>query len=192
MELGRLGLDGPTRRKASGRAAWRPGLRTGAERSTGLGCDGTEDSEDGEQRAAGGPGPKSWIRPVERSAHWLDDGGLCTVARADFRVHMCQADTWEVSLRPNRCKIAQLTLHSCESGLPSSHVSGGHMGSVVTTEPVQDRFFLDRSFQICRLDAQHSNKGIKEQSNGSCKLTLNLNLRVSSIHSSQDLPYSRK
>ena len=81
MELGRLGLDGPTRREASGRAAWRPGLRTGAERSTGLGCVSADDSEDGEQRAAGGPGPKSWIR---RRAHWLDDGGLCTVARADI------------------------------------------------------------------------------------------------------------
>ena len=84
MELGRLGLDGPTRRRASGRAAWRPGLRTGAERSTGPGCNGAGDSEDEEQRAAGGPGPKSWIRPVERSAHWSDDGGICTVARADF------------------------------------------------------------------------------------------------------------
>jgi hypothetical protein len=62
MELGRLGLDGPTRRRKSGCAAWRPGLRTGAdsaERSTGLGCDGAEDPEDEEQRAAGRPGPKS-------------------------------------------------------------------------------------------------------------------------------------
>ncbi len=97
MELGRLGLDGHTRRRASGRAAWRPGLRTGAERSTGLGGEGAGDSEDGEQRAAGGPGPKSWIRPVERSAHWSDDGGLCTVARADItcveRTHgMCRYD----------------------------------------------------------------------------------------------------
>ncbi len=81
MELGRHGLDGPTRRRASGRAAWRPGLQTGAERSTGLGCDGAEDEE---QRAAGGPGPKSWIRPGEQSAHWSDDVGLCTVARADI------------------------------------------------------------------------------------------------------------
>ena len=84
MELGRLGYDGPNRWRASGRAAWRPGLRTGAERSTGRGCDYADDSEDEEQRAAGGPGPKSWIRPGERSAHWTDDGGLCTVARADI------------------------------------------------------------------------------------------------------------
>ena len=63
MELGRLGLDGPTRRGASGRAAWRPGLRTGAERSTGRRYTSADDSEDEEQRAAGGPGPKSWIRP---------------------------------------------------------------------------------------------------------------------------------
>ena len=54
MELGRLGYDrdGPTRRRASGRAAWRPGLRTRAERSTGRGCDCADDSEDEEQRAA--------------------------------------------------------------------------------------------------------------------------------------------
>ena len=103
MELGRLGLDGHTRRRASGRAAWRPGLRTGAERSTGLGGEGAGDSEDGEQRAAGGPGPKSCIRPVERSAHWSDDGGLCTSCASGH--HMCRADTWDVSLRPNRCKI---------------------------------------------------------------------------------------
>ena len=132
MELGRLGLDGPTRREASGRAAWRPGLRTGAERSTGLGCASADDSEDEEQRAAGGPGPKSWIRP--------GSGELTGWMTADF------------------ARLRERT----------SHVSSGHMGCIVTTEPVQDRSFLDRSFQICRLDAQHSNKGIKGRRNGSC------------------------
>jgi len=114
MELGRLGLDGPTRRRASGRAAWRPGLRTGAERSTGPGCDGAEDSEDEEQRAAGGPGPKSWIRPVERSAHWSDDGGLCTVARADFT---CVGHT-HVQCRYDRTGARSILFRSVISNMP--------------------------------------------------------------------------
>ena len=102
MELGRLGYDGPTRRRASGRAAWRPGLRIGAERSTGRGCDCADDSEDEEQRAAGGPGPKSWIRP--------GSGVLTGRMTADFA--------------PLRGR--------------TSHVSSGHTGRAVTTEPVQD------------------------------------------------------
>ena len=58
MELGRLGYDGPARRRASGRAAWRPGLRTGAEPperslSTGRGFDYEDDSDDEERRIAG-------------------------------------------------------------------------------------------------------------------------------------------
>ena len=121
MELGRLGYDGPNRWRASGRAAWRPGLRTGAERSTGRGCDYADDSEDEEQRAAGGPGPKSWIRP--------GSGVLTGRMTADF------------------ARLRERTFH----------VLIGHMECAVTTEPVQDRFFLDRSFQTCRLDAKHSN-----------------------------------
>ena len=101
MELGRLGYDGPARRRASGRAAWRPGLRTGAERRTGRGCDHADDSEDEEQRAAGGPGPKSWIRPGR--------GVLTGRMTADF------------------ARLREQT----------SHVSSGHMGCAVTTEPTQ-------------------------------------------------------
>ena len=60
MELGRrLGYDGPIRRRASGRAAWRPSLRSGVERNTTRGYAYVDDEEDEEQRAAGGPGPKS-------------------------------------------------------------------------------------------------------------------------------------
>ena len=105
MELGRLGYDGPTRRRTSGRAAWRPGPRTGAERSTGRGCDcGADDSksEDEEQRATGGPGPKSWIRS--------GSGVLTGRMTADF------------------ARLRERT----------SHVSSGHMGCAVTTEPRQD------------------------------------------------------
>ena len=80
MELGQLGHDGPTRRRASGRTAWRPGLRTGAERSKGQGCDYADDS--GGRGAAGRrrTGPEVVDPAGERSADWRDDGRLCTVA----------------------------------------------------------------------------------------------------------------
>ena len=101
MELGRLGYDGPTRRRTSGRAAWWPGLRTGAELSKGRGCDCADDSEDEEQRAAGGPGPKSWIRP--------GSGVLTGRMTADFarlRERTSHVSSGHMGpLRQNRCKI---------------------------------------------------------------------------------------
>jgi hypothetical protein len=68
MEPGRLGTNGPTRRRAPGRAARRPGLRTRsrAQRGQRMHRHG-HDSENEARRAARGPGPKSSTR-AERGA----------------------------------------------------------------------------------------------------------------------------
>ena len=124
--------------RASGRAVWRPGLRTGAERSTGRGCDYADDSEDEGQRAAGGPGPRSWIRPGERSAHWSDDGALCTVARADMtcveQTHgMCRYDRTDARLTLLRSINSNMPF-GCEA-FKLGYKRAGHVSCSACFEP---------------------------------------------------------
>ena len=81
MELGRLGYDGPTRRRASGMAA-RSTDRSRAQHGPGMRLRGRL----GERGAAGRrrTGPEVVDPAGERSARWSDDGGLCAVTRADM------------------------------------------------------------------------------------------------------------
>ena len=79
MGPGRLGTNGPTRRRASGRAARRPGLqvrRPSAECSAGCRYVDADDLGEEALRAAGGPGPKS--------STWTESRVLTVGMMADF------------------------------------------------------------------------------------------------------------
>ena len=93
MEPGRLGTNGPTRWRTTGRAARRPGLRTRSRAQHGprmcrRGRLGVRDAA-GCRRT----GPEVIYPDGARSAHEPDDGGFCTVTVSGH--NMCPADIWD-------------------------------------------------------------------------------------------------